>query len=276
MTEPLFLCCDLDRTVLPNGEEPEAPGSREAFAALLRDPDVTLAYVTGRSLAKSRSAMQEWSLPHPHFLVADVGASIYRPSGEAWELVDEWHARIGGDWEGINRAAIERRLAGIEELVAQPPEDQQPYKCSFFTPLNCDPRDLEESIRGALAPTGIAYRVITSVDTAEGVGLVDVLPESASKLRAIRFLQQRLELGDDRTIFAGDSGNDLDVLVSTIPAILVANASDSVRTEATERSADSGCSELLYLAEGGFEGRNGNYLAGVLEGIDWYRRRRKS
>jgi hydroxymethylpyrimidine pyrophosphatase-like HAD family hydrolase len=37
-------------------------------------------------------------------------------------------------------------------------------------------------------------------------------------------------------VFAGDSGNDMEVLVSDIPAVLVANAPDAVRAEATARA----------------------------------------
>ncbi|MCI5126782.1 MAG: haloacid dehalogenase, partial [Candidatus Electrothrix sp. AR5] len=30
----LLVCTDLDRTLLPNGPQPESPGARPAFAAL--------------------------------------------------------------------------------------------------------------------------------------------------------------------------------------------------------------------------------------------------
>ena len=67
----------------------------------------------------------------------------------------------------------------------------------------------------------------------------------------------------DNTVFAGDSGNDLDVLLSPIHAVLVANASEDVRAIA----AGSDFRANLYLAKGGYLGMNGNYSAGILEGI---------
>jgi hypothetical protein len=75
-------------------------------------------------------------------------------------------------------------------------------------------------------------------------------------------------LGD--TVFAGDSGNDLPVLASEIPAVLVANASAEVRREALAQAAARGHADALYIARGGFMDMNGNYTAGVLEGVVHY------
>ena len=51
MPERLLLCTDLDRTLIPNGPQPESPGARDRFAALAGSPHVVLAYVTGRHRA---------------------------------------------------------------------------------------------------------------------------------------------------------------------------------------------------------------------------------
>jgi hypothetical protein len=94
-----------------------------------------------------------------------------------------------------------------------------------------------------------------------------VLPERATKLHAIRFLKDELGLETRDTVFAGDSGNDLPALNSELNAVLVANASDEVRDTAVRESEHRGVSDRLYLARGGFLGMNGNYTAGVLEGV---------
>ena len=62
----------------------------------------------------------------------------------------------------------------------------------------------------------------------------------------------------------------LEVLASAIPAVLVANAADEVRRQALERSAAGGWMRQLHLATGGWSGLNGNYAAGILEGIAHY------
>jgi hypothetical protein len=89
-----------------------------------------------------------------------------------------------------------------------------------------------------------------------------VLPESAGKLNALRFLMRRENFSLRDTVFAGDSGNDLDVLLSDIPAVLVANADPEIKAHLSQRKRAA-----LYIAEGDFLGMNGNYSAGILEGV---------
>ena len=98
-------------------------------------------------------------------------------------------------------------------------------------------------------------------------GLLDVLPERATKYHAIRFLMGHKGFSEQDTVFAGDSGNDLPVLSSSLRTVLVANAAEEVREEAQHLSATRGTSDSLYLARGDFLGMNGNYSAGILEGI---------
>jgi hypothetical protein len=43
-----------------------------------------------------------------------------------------------------------------------------------------------------------------------------------------------------------------------------------VQQEAIELAASSGHSAQLYIARGGYNGMNGNYSAGILEGIAHY------
>ena len=72
-------------------------------------------------------------------------------------------------------------------------------------------------------------------------------------------------------MFAGDSGNDLPVLTSDVPAVLVHNAADNVREQALSDARAAGTLDQLYLAQGGFMGMNGNYSAGIVEGVIHYR-----
>lgn len=74
----------------------------------------------------------------------------------------------------------------------------------------------------------------------------------------------------ENTVFSGDSGNDLEVLSSPVKAILVANATAELKQTAQRQAGKSGYSAALYLARGGCLGMNGNYSAGILEGIIHY------
>ena len=77
-------------------------------------------------------------------------------------------------------------------------------------------------------------------------------------------------LSAEQILYAGDSGNDLSVLSSEVPAVLVANAHPDVAAQALEASMQKGTSNRLYLAQGGYLGMNGNYSAGILEGINHF------
>jgi hydroxymethylpyrimidine pyrophosphatase-like HAD family hydrolase len=78
---------------------------------------------------------------------------------------------------------------------------------------------------------------------------LDIIPARANKLQAIRFLIQQEQFTEDRTVFAGDSGNDLDVLASSLQAILVKNATQEVREEALKTLTDKYMMQHLYLAK---------------------------
>ena len=112
--------------------------------------------------------------------------------------------------------------------------------------------------------------MIYSVDEDKGIGLLDILPASATKFHAIEFLRCQLGFDYSNTVFAGDSGNDLPVLVSDIPSILVANAHEEIIKTAQLQTQSQGNPNSLYLAKGDFLGMNGNYSAGILEGVAYY------
>jgi hydroxymethylpyrimidine pyrophosphatase-like HAD family hydrolase len=126
---------------------------------------------------------------------------------------------------------------------------------------------LLQAVAARLADEGLEANLVWSIDETRDQGLLDLLPERADKLQAIRFLMQETGHDPDSTVFAGDSGNDIAVLASEIPAVLVANATDSVRAQARAQAERAGQAPRLYLARGGLHGMNGHYAAGALEGL---------
>jgi hydroxymethylpyrimidine pyrophosphatase-like HAD family hydrolase len=130
--------------------------------------------------------------------------------------------------------------------------------------------DLNPAIEQRLQERGIKANLVWSVDEPQGIGLLDVIPERASKLHAIEFLRGDLGLTRSETLFAGDSGNDLPVLISSIPSVLVANAHPSVDERAREGAENAGTQAALHRARGGVLDMNGNYSAGILEGVAHY------
>ena len=260
--KPLLLCTDLDRTLIPNGSQPESPQAREHFRRLAQHPDATLAYVSGRSRMLIQRAIEEYGLPLPDFAIADVGSTIYRVEASGWRQWEEWDELIAPDWKVLGHDHLSRLLGAFPSLQLQEPEKQAPHKLSFYVPLETDLKKLLDSIAAQLKFVGIQANLIWSIDVAARIGLLDVLPASANKLHAIRFLMLQNGFTNASTVFAGDSGNDLDVLLSDIPAVLVANADAGVKERVMRATGDT-----LYTASGGYLGMNGNYAAGILEGV---------
>jgi hydroxymethylpyrimidine pyrophosphatase-like HAD family hydrolase len=112
--------------------------------------------------------------------------------------------------------------------------------------------------------------LVWSVDDIADIGLLDVLPAGASKRHAIEALMREQGFDLQHTVFCGDSGNDMEVLISPIPTVLVANSRAEVKRLARELSTEAATEEYLYVAKGGLLGMNGNYSAGMLEGIAHY------
>ena len=271
MPERLLLCTDLDRTLLPNGPQPESSQARNQFAALAADPRLVLAYVTGRDRQLVREALALYQLPQPDFVIADVGTTIYRiePDGN-WTADEAWETKIGADWNGKANLDLQQLLAGIPDLRLQEERKQNRHKLSYYLALDANRGAVARKVMERLRAAAVRARVVWSIDEQANIGLFDILPESASKYHAVAMLQQLQGFTDSNTVFSGDSGNDMEVLTSSIPSVLVANSDPQVQQEALQLAASSGHSAQLYIARGGYNGMNGNYSAGILEGIAHY------
>jgi len=268
MTEQLLICTDLDRTLIANGPQSESTGAQLHFSTLVARPEITLAYVSGRHRALVEQAITNYSLPQPDFVVADVGTTIYHVGAEQdWQRQTDWEQEIAQDWAGHTHADLKKLLQDLPDLRVQGRAKQNHYKLSYFLPQQSNCHALEAMIRHRLDSEGITANLIWSIDEPAGVGLLDVLPARASKYHAIESLMKHHGFSYANTVFSGDSGNDIEVLASPIPAILVANSQPDVRELARRLADEMGYGEQLYVARGDFMGMNGNYSAGILEGV---------
>lgn len=271
MTQNLLICTDLDRTLIPNGPQPESGNAREYFLALCQRPEVTLVFVTGRHRMLIEQAITDYSLPVPDYAIANVGTTIYRVGHEhLWQRQTSWDDEIAVDWGNHTHGDITSMLSDVPSLRLQESNKQDRHKLSYYVPLHSDRAMLASVIAERLVAHQVTARLIWSDDEPAGIGLLDVTPHRSSKYHAIKALMRELDMHETQIVFAGDSGNDLEVMVSDLPAVLVANSQPQIREQSVRQSAESGNSDQLYLAKGGFMGMNGNYAAGILEGIAHY------
>jgi len=263
----VLLCSDLDRTLIPNGVQEESANARGVFSQLAQHPELKLAYVSGRDKGLIQDAIKEYALPVPDYAVGDVGATIYEIKQGQWQYCQDWEQYISSDWNGFGREQLESLFSEIDTLQRQEDEKQNSYKLSYYVSMDSDKETLLEKMSKQLEKKSVKASLIWSIDEEKNVGLLDVLPLHATKYHAIQFLMSRHDFSEDNCVFAGDSGNDLPVLISGLQSVLVRNASDEVRNEAISALKSKGLEKNLYLARGDFMGLNGNYSAGVTEGL---------
>jgi len=268
----LLLCTDMDRTVIPNGHQLEAPDARQNFRQFCADPSVTLVYVTGRHRQLVQDAIKEFELPWPDYAITDVGTRIYQiRDDQQWQSMRDWEVEIDQDWINLEPLSVLDLLSGIHGIRLQEESKQNPHKISFYIDLE----KLNEAtclarVSERLESLKCSVNKIWSIDETSQTGLLDILPSRANKLHAIEFLQAHLNYAADEVIFAGDSGNDLEVLISKVPSVLVANATDDLKQQTLKIVQSKGTEKQFYLAEN-LEGYSGHYSAGVLQGVFHYR-----
>jgi len=246
MSPKLLLCCDMDRTLIPNGAQSESKAARQTFSAFVSHDNVVLAYVTGRDKTLVKNAMAYYKLPQADYVIADVGMSIYKVNSDSdWQFLHDWQISYKHDWLESTNSDIARLLKDVKVLRKQEVSKQKDYKLSYYLPLYINHQELIQKMHNILHAQNIYAELIWSMDEPRGIGLLDVMPKSATKKTAIEFLMH--SLGFD---------------------VLVANAHHSIKEMIQPYIQQH--SDNVYLAQGGFNNMNGNYSSGVMEGVYYY------
>ena len=262
-----ILATDLDRTLLPNGRWPADPGAIELFNELTRRHEVLVVYVTGRNLELTERAIEEFGIRHPDVLIGDVGTSIRRCVDEAWQTHEGWEAHVRTSSPRWDAEAIRAAVAGMDGLTEQEREHCGPFKQSYYVEHDRNAAILsavEKVVKGRFDEV-----IVYSLDSQTGKGLLDFLPESATKQTALEYLAA--ELGEDKAevVFCGDSGNDVFPLTAGFSGVMVRNADDQLVASVMQAVA-ANPNLRVYHARGGFRGLSGYYTSGVIEGAYHY------
>ncbi|WP_018232457.1 HAD-IIB family hydrolase [Thioalkalivibrio thiocyanodenitrificans] len=230
---------DIDNTLL---------GDRNSLRALvqrLKDegPGVAFGVATGRRLESAQQVLKDWGVPTPDLFITSVGSEIhYGP-----EITPDqgWSRHIDHRWD---RDGLMEQLLDLPGIDLQPEVDQRPHKLSFFV----DPEKAPSihDIERLLHQQDLHANIIYSHDR-----FLDLLPVRASKGFAVRYLADKWGIPLERTLVAGDSGNDEDMLRGSTLGVVVGNHHPELRRlRGFER---------IYFAEAG-------HAAGIGEGLDHF------
>ena len=229
-----LLVSDIDGTLLDGGE-PTAGLSTLRTILWAHRGAVRLVYATGRSFASTRSLIDSGALPEADGICAFVGTELWLPP---WKNAsEEYAAHIGRGWR---RDRVSELAAGFPQIEWQPDEFQSPFKASFFlrepTLLPAFELELRRAEAGA--------RAIYSCDE-----YLDVLPASAGKRNAVDFVRGLFGIDRFHVLTAGDSGNDLDMLLDDrFFGVAVGNAETELSKLAKAGSASLHESDLPFAA----------------------------
>jgi sucrose-6-phosphatase len=262
-----ILATDLDRTLLPNGSWPEDPEAIELFNELTEKHNVYVVYVTGRNLNLAENAIKEYGIRHPHVLIGDVGTSIRKYEQGDWHTHTGWDAHVKQTSPRWNADTVRSAVAGIDGLVEQEREHCSQFKQSYYVEHDRNEdilRTVDERVKGKYDEV-----IVYSFDSQTGKGLLDFLPDSATKQTALEYIAEELGSAKTDVVFCGDSGNDVFPLTAGFSGVLVRNADDQLVAD-VKRAIDENPKLKVYFAKGGFKGLNGYYTSGVIEGAYHY------
>ena len=262
-----ILATDLDRTLLPNGSWPPDPGAIDLFNELTERHDVLVVYVTGRNLNLAENAIREYGIRYPHVLIGDVGTSIRKYEQGNWMSHGGWEAHVKQTSPRWDAQAVRDAVTAVDGLSEQEREHCSPFKQSYYVDHDRNEAILQavnERVKGKFDEV-----IVYSFDSQSGKGLLDFLPQSATKQTALEFIADEFGANKSDVVFCGDSGNDVFPLTAGFSGVLVRNADEQL-IDSVKLAADANPDLRLYFAKGGFKGLNGFYTSGVIEGAYHY------
>jgi sucrose-6F-phosphate phosphohydrolase len=262
-----ILATDLDRTLLPNGSWESDSKAIKLFNDLTEKQNVLVVYVTGRNLALTENAINEYGVRYPDVLCGDVGTSIRKYENGEWTFDDGWITHVRHASPRWDPAAIRDAVADIEGMREQESEHLNPFKQSYYVEHHKNDevlKKVDERVKGKFDEV-----IIYSFDSQDGKGLLDFLPASATKQTALEYVAEEFGAAKQDVVFCGDSGNDIFPLTAGFCGVLVKNADDQLVAN-VKIAMKENPGLKVYFAKGNFRGLQGNYTSGVIEGAYHY------
>lgn len=257
---PRMLASDLDGTLIPPVLDEIRREEIARFGLAVSGRGLELAYVTGRDRDLALRGIERCGLPMPDLLVCDVGTSVWvrLENGDGFEQDGGYRTRMLDALGGARREDIVSAMASLSGLELQEERKQAEFKVSYYVDAERSVH-LRADISEVLVPFPVPPKAIWSHDAHSDRLLLDLLPRGVAKHTALEHLRVQAGYDADDIVYAGDSGNDLDAMISGHPAIVVANAPEELKAEVRAEAERAGIIDRIYFAHSPF-------AAGVLEG----------
>ncbi|MHB8970650.1 MAG: HAD family hydrolase [Pirellulaceae bacterium] len=224
-------------------------GDRESLAAFLQTMhahrrSIIFGIATGRHLDDALATLREYDIPQPDVLICSQGTEIYYAPNLTQDV--EWERHINHLWIP---QAVRDILQEIPGLVMQPKNHQSRYKVSYFIdPAVADIQDLRQTLLRNEQPVNAIFSFGQ---------FLDVLPLRASKGLALRWCAEQLGFSLEKTLVAGVTGADADMLRGNT----LGTVGDNRHLAELSELANV---ERIYFAKQ-------QHAAGILEAMDHYK-----
>ncbi len=194
-----LLVLDLDAS-LASADDHSLAELRRRLGA---DPELAIGVVSGRGFAAARLAYDALHLPRPSVWISEAGTDIHYSSERAHWPDRHWQSHIAREWD---RQGVESAMAALEpRLRRQDDRDQGPFKVSYL--LDEPDAGILTLVRQVLRSHGLMARPHLFHHW-----FLDVLPLTASKTEALRYLALRWQLPLHALLVEASQQGDGDLL----------------------------------------------------------------
>ncbi len=208
----MLLATDLDGTFLGGSMEDRL----KLYQIIKENKNIKLVFVTGRGLESVIPLLNDPTIPRPHFIIADVGATIC--DGATLIPVDPIQHEIESNWPSVYE--LQEDFSDIPGLEYQRVPQQR--RCSYFYDLRTDLAEVR-----AIAELR-KCEVVTSLGK-----YLDILPKGVNKGSTLKKLVDHLGFPESKVLVAGDTLNDLSLFHAGFQGVAVGR-SEIALLEATE------------------------------------------
>jgi len=233
-----IIITDIDNTLI--GDSKSLKQLMEVLAEC-RDR-VGFGVATGRTIESTLKHLEKHGVMQPDIIISSVGSEIYY---ESQKFADRgWATHLKQKWP---KEKLKRLLSGLSFVTPQKDDFEREYKISYF--MDNEEERLQE-IHKLLTENRCQYNLVYSHEA-----FLDILPQRASKGKAIRYISYKWGIPLENFLVCGDSGNDEEMLRGDPKAVVVGNFSPELNKLKGKRR--------IYFAKE-------KYSAGILEGIRHY------
>lgn len=259
-----LIASDMDRTLLPNGNHRVSKGAMNKLKKELKKNKVKVIFVTGRYESLIKDGIDRYNTPKPEYIISLLGTVVYNYKKGQFIKDKQWENILAKDWKKYKRQDIENLLSDIKELKVQPAITLNDYKQSYYYNPKINIKKLINKIKARLKNKGIKAEIIDSIDVNRNTGLLDIVPQSGTKLSALNYVIKKMKIKKSDVLYAGDSGNDLLPLASGVFGVLVKNASQKTKDKLIKIATEKKLNNKIHIAKGSKK-LNGNYASGIIE-----------